>query len=363
LRNNIKRFNLVLLFLSFIANDVVSETVTDTTTAELQPCWLENPVTDKHSGQIGIARDLYTGGELPIVKSRKKALQALATQLNIELPSPELTKDTKSINLGPHTIYFTNEYSKEGYVYSYAQLDNKEPLSEQCEVNACALENCSPEWLCQPSTLSEAGVLGVSYIATSPSVQQNKAIENAALTAQYMYGVNINANQHLFISADKTNQFSILNTSQQITAINPLQTSYLVTNSCSVNSSLFVRLKLNITNLEPANTFSASNEWISNPKYKGYDGAVGSVEKRVASGLISDQITLAIKRALVTLALEKESNIKEELLNIEFEKGGTIYVSSTDQNTQVDLKARVAGIHYLPNSDELFKVLVWVIRI
>lgn len=350
---------MLLLLVVYTGTDY-SSAVSSTT--DLQPCWVDNPVTEHYAGQVGIARDIYTGNERPIVISRSRALRRLSDQLSIPVES-DIDEHTLSVKLGSHTAYFTNDYTKDGYVYSFAQLDNSSPISKQCTVAHCLLESCSPSWLCQPGTEDEAAVLGVSYLASTPNMQQQKAIENAALIAQYMYGVNVKAQQNLFTSADRSNQFSILETNQNLTALETNQASYGVTNSCTVNSSLFIRLKLNTPTGSLAPVPAGDLSWISNPKYNGYDGAVGSVEKRVASGLISDQIKLAVKRAAVQLALEKNAHVKEELLDIQLDKNGTLFVSSIDQNTDVNIKIRVAAIHYLPNSDNLFKVLVWVVRI
>lgn len=355
MRHAINRFSLALL--AAIYSGFLPAATTD-----LQPCWMDNPITDQYSGQIGIARNIYTGGERPIVKSRTRALQQLAERLSVPIETV-IDEDTQAIALGSHTAFFTNDYKKDGYIYSFAQLDSNTPISNQCDITQCSLESCTPAWLCQPSAQNEPAVVGVSYLASTPNMQQYKAIENASLIAQYMYGVNVSAQQHLFTSADKSNQFSILKTDQQLTALRPNQITYSITNSCTINSSLFVRLKLN-TKDYPLDLTPADNlNWITNPKYKGYDGAVGSVEKRVASGLISDQIKLAVKRAAVQLALEKNAHVKEELLDIQLDKNGSLFVSSIDQSTNVNMNIRLAAIHYLPNSDELFKVLVWVIRI
>jgi len=73
---------------------------------------------------------------------------------------------------------------------------------------------------------------------------------------------------------------------------------------------------------------------------------VGSVERLVASGLVSDQIKLAIERAAVQLAFEKHTNVSEDLLQVTFGKGGIIHVSQIAENTQVELKARVMQNHF-----------------
>jgi hypothetical protein len=102
---------------------------------------------------------------------------------------------------------------------------------------------------------------------------------------------------------------------------------------------------------------------MTNPKYKGFDGAVGSAEKMVASGLFSDQIKLAIKRAIVQLALEKESNISEDLLNIDYESGGSIYVSSINNHARVDMKVKVLSLHITANESGVTQVYAWVGRL
>jgi len=73
-------------------------------------------------------------------------------------------------------------------------------------------------------------------------------------------------------------------------------------------------------------------------------------------------LKLAIKRAIVQLALEKESHLKEELINIDYSSGGSLLISSIDENVKITIKAKVLGLHIASDNDDQLKIFVWVSR-
>jgi len=90
---------------------------------------------------------------------------------------------------------------------------------------------------------------------------------------------------------------------------------------------------------------------------------VGAVQRPVASGLISDQIKLAIKRAAIQLAFEKESTVSEELIVIQYDSGNALLVSNIKEDTNVKLKAKVLSIHFKEGKGDRLEVFAWLARI
>lgn len=286
----------------------------------------------------------------------------LITHTAYSLNSPtSRSKHTKSINSGEHTIYLSDEYYSNGFVYSYAVLDQQNFNKTYCAASKCQLSQCSPSWLCRPGANNETAVLGVSYFTSHPSRQQDVAIENALVFANYLYGVNVTATKNLYTVSTNSETKSFLTMQDSIRNNNQSPIRHLLINQCKSNSTQFTRVA--IYDVMETSTVVDNNDlgWLKNPKYQGYDGAVGSSEKIVASGLFSDQIKLAVKRAVVQLALEKESNLTEELLNISYRSGGSLMVSSINENVQIDLRAKILNLHITADINNKIKVYAWVV--
>lgn len=333
-----------------------------TVEADTLPCWFENPVSEGRTGQIGLARNLYIGGKKPLVKSRERAYQKLATYLGISAKLPEMDVETQSVKLGSHTVYFTNDLELDGYVYSYAQLDNNNAISTQCPRSACSLSQCSPAWLCTASTDKELAQLGVSYLTSDPGKQYDRATDNALKLAQYQFGSHVEAQKRLVSLSGGSAQYNALRQSNSVEQLGFQNIEHIATQSCKKNNTLFTRIAF--PGLSPlANTLAPNDKsWMTNPKYKGFEGAVGSVEKKVSSGLFSDQVNLAIKRAIVALALEQHSELSEEQLLIQYQSGGDLWVSTIKENTNLVLKASVLSFHVVEGSDDSVAVHVWVAK-
>jgi len=371
--NPFKLFS-ILLFVTFSL--VSCKTVSSKTTAsESQnghntllnpiPCWFETPSSDSRIGIIGAANGIFDGLKKPYIKSRKNAYLAFSNYLNIP-PSKQadIVEETTSIALGNHTIYFLDEYFDNGVIYSYAQLDSKQFDKKACETSACNISQCSPTWLCELNTSSKVNVLGVSYLTYLPSKQQNVAIRNALLTAKYLYGVDVDAATSFYTAKSNNQQINILKERSSVEASSDKKDlSFLVTKQCLSEGVLFAQVKFSIDNKLEHKFKNNDLKWLTEPKHNGIDGAVGSTDKRVISGLFSGQIKLAIKRAIVQLALEQESNIKEEFLTIEYESGGSLIIRSIDESVQINLKAKVIGLHVTADEYNELKVFAWVSKI
>jgi len=329
------------------------------------PCWFEAPSNETRIGLIGAANGIFDGLKKPFIKSRKNAYLAFSNYLSIQ-PSEnvDISENTKSVKLGNHTIYFLDEYYSDGVIYSYAQLDNAQFDKKRCKASDCIIAKCSPKWLCDLNSSQKINVLGVSYLTYLPSKQQNVAIRNALLTAKYLYGVDVDAATKFYTAKSNNQQINILNARSSIEASsNSKIPSFLVTNQCKSEGMLFTKVKFNIENKLTPKFKNNDLKWLTSPKHNGIDGAVGSTEKRVVSGLFSGQIKLAIKRAIVQLALEQESNIKEEFLTIEYESGGSLIIRSIDESVQINIKAKVIGLHVTADEYNELKVFAWVSKI
>jgi len=364
---------LILPALYFIEGCASPAPADHTLTDQEQACWIEHPINNDVVGQIGIARDIYIGGETPKTKSRKRALASLADYLaadiNIDTVLNSIDNNTTSVQLNGQTVHFIADISMDGYIHSFATLSDAARIPslkqspKQCKALACDISACNPKWLCTPSGNGERAVLGVSYLATSPVEQHYKSIKNALLQAEYMYGVNIIAHKDLSQTNSDYFRYNILRQDGHIDTGKKESLSYAVTDRCFSKSTLFSRVALYGETNHLKATSITDNQWLSDPKYLGYDGAIGAVQRPVASGLISDQIKLAIKRAAIQLAFEKESAVSEELVVIEYKSGNYLFLSYINEDTDVHLKARVLSIHFKEGKGDRLEVFAWLARI
>lgn len=356
---------LALVSLAFISACVppVKPNTPDADVSQL-PCWLEQPVSDSRVGQIGIARSISAdGSKNPEVRSRLTAVENLVPYLGYpDTTGLEISADQDSVSLAGQQIEFAKDYSQDGYVYSYAQLSGKSASNESCPMRSCDLSNCEPKWLCNPHGEKEAGLLGISYRTSSPESQYRKAVDNALLQAEYILGIKVDATQRLKTVANSREHLSILRTQSNVSS-GSNQHRYLITDSCRNHGTLYLRMSMPDFTAQNFSSKEQSEQWMKNPKYKGYDGAVGSVERPMASGFFSDQLDLAIKRAAVQLAFEKNTHLKEDLLNVQHSDGGTFYISTIDQSTNVAMKVRVLGLHFKPTDTDKVKVYTWIARV
>lgn len=333
--------------------------------AEYQACWLEQPVNNDRFGQIGIARNIDVGATHPIVKSRQKALTGLADYLGahqqLSQTLSQIERSTKTLMLNGRSIYFAEEEILDGYVYSYAQLDEM-PTSQRCPVNTCRIAHCQPSWLCHPAKQQQAATLGVSYRASSPSKQHREAIENGLFQAGLLYGVKVTANNQYRATVGDSFSYSVYIQDSTLDLNNNQPMSYAVTDLCHEGGMLYSRVQLFGELPSEGHASTDSEEWLLDPKFQGVDGAVGAAQKPVASGLMSDQIKLAIKRAAVQLALEQRSDISEQMTAVSYEGGASIIVRTTNESTQLELQARVLALAFKQQNTDQLEVYAWVAR-
>jgi len=323
-------------------------------------CWLESPVNNSSFGQIGLARNIDIGGTPPVVKSRMRAIESLADYLDAELSDRhELRSDTLTTQLKGKTIYLGEDSVIDGYVYSYATIDA--PYTpRQCQPQKCNISKCEPSWLCSPSSDEQVATLGVSYHASTPVEQHKKSIENALMQAELLYGVDVKAENKYRAKNSESFSYSVYLASGNLDYGDKEKITYAVTDRCFDKGNLYSRVQLygDVPALET--TQIDSKHWLLDPKYGGYDGAVGISQRSTASGLFSDQIKLAIKRAAVQLAFEKESLVSEETTAVQYESGNSILITSTHESTDVRLKAKVLAFAFHHTEGDQLEVYAWV---
>lgn len=330
-------------------------------TPALQPCWIDKPVAENYAGQIGVAQGINSIGRESPLKSRQKALQAASRALGYHGELPQLDADQDSTSVGGDTIVFTDYISHSGLSYSLASWRGKPENTTQCQVAICELARCNPAWLCQASSASGNASLGLSYRTALPSAQYQRAVDNGLLQARMIHGSSVSS--ELVLSTSANDQFSqqIMYSDSSTRHLSERGFSnYAVTDSCMLDDTLALRVEL--LDIAPNSRVIESSEWIRQPKLNGRDGAVGTVERPTVSGLFSDQLKLAVERALVQLARENQVDISEESLYIQSE-GGTLVLTTTRQSSQAILRAQVLAFHFQAINNRHLMVYAWVERL
>jgi len=327
---------------------------------ENYPCWMNTLASGQYIGQIGVARNIGFGSFKPAELAKARAVGGLCDYLGKSCDDSVIKTALENETLDERSLYFA-EHVYKGYVYGYAsfsKINNK-----TCSPSRCSIAKCDPSWLCSPTENNQNGLLGVSYRATSLSAQMGKAIENALFQAEFLYGVTVAAQNNLTQSSFGTQNYFVNYQQSDIDLGTQEQLSYYVKHQCRFRSTLYRHVVL-ADNLPTRHSLNAGDtSWIQQPKYLGIDGAVGVVERPAASGLVSDQIKIAIKQAATELAFEKFSHISAESIIVTFGQGGVIEVSSTEQSTLSELKAQLVAIHFEQGSGSFLKVYTWIAMI
>ena len=329
------------------------------------PYWFNSPSQGNNIGVIGIARDLDVGNGNPVQFSRYRALLGTQKYLNkpLAIERQDIDINENSYNISNNIITFSNEFRMGGYVYSYAAI-NHQASEQQGAIAQCDFSKCNPAWLCDPGAdkigkNANASLLGTSYRSVTLPAQYKAAINNALQQLEPIYGLSVNSHDLLYNNNSSVGNVRILlsNSNLKINKeVDNIKLRYLVENSCRQGEQLFLRV--NFPDL-PALSDIPAKKWLNEPSSGGYKGAIGSVQGRVASGLLSDKIKLAIKRGLIELAKAKNTRVNEELLTIRHTEN--IYqVSFINQNTDITLYAKVNGIYFNegPKGTEVYAWLV-----
>lgn len=344
---------LVFLTSMVSANDVNSA-------SDLLPCWFEMPVSDDSIGQIGLARNISSGSFSPSKLSASRAVASLCGYWGKVCDSEQISHALETETLFGQPIYFAY-FESSGYLYTYVALS---PSSEkQCPLSSCDIERCDPQWLCSATTVNENSVLGVSYRAATKVDQFSLAVSNALQQAEYMYGVKVEASKSLRYGQASGQTFLLKFEHSDVEFGGKETLPYVVGRQCQSGSTLFRRVQLLGLSVDRPLLPPGDLSWLENPKYLGLDGAVGIVENPLATGLLSDQIDLAVKRAAVELAFEKSSKTRDKSVTVVSHDGGIIQISRTDMSAVSSLQAKVMQFHFAKGSGSFLKVYVWLVLI
>ena len=324
------------------------------------PCWFNQPAQGEQIGALGVARGLNVGSGHPVQFSRHRALSSIASYLgDDEAPARrDIDINQQAFELSGQSIEFSNEFRHQGYVYSFAGLNHTN--NQQCTITQCDFKTCRPAWLCEPGMNKQASLLGTSYRSTSLPAQYTAAIKNALQQLEPIYGLSVSAHDRFYTSHSSMGSMRILLSDENIElekSSSELSLRYLVSQSCLQGEQLFLRV--NFPDL-PSLSSVPAQKWLQEPNAGNHTGAIGSVNGRVASSLLSDKVKLAIKRGLIALAKAKNSTISEELVTIE-RKNSLYQVSTITQDTAVSLHARVNGIHFT-NGPTGIDVYAWLVE-
>jgi hypothetical protein len=256
---------------------------------------------------------------------------------------------------------FTDYIDDRGMSYSIASWRGKPDNSRLCPANSCDIENCNPGWLCKASSAGSNATLGVSYRTAIPAAQYQTALDNGLLQAKLIHGSRVSSELELRTSAnDQLSQQIMYSSSRSKLLSNKGFEHYAVTDSCIFDETLALRVELLDIKADKLTVESA--DWLQQPKLNGREGAVGSVERPMASGLFSDQLKLAVKRALVQLAREIQIDVSEESLYIQSDSG-ILTLSTTKETSHAVLKAQVLAFHFETVNNHQLTVHAWVERV
>jgi len=321
-----------------------------------KPCWIESPVSQAGVGQIGLAHPISMGSRSPAQISQLRALAALCASEGIPCDHETLDQALDAKKLGGQRVYFAN-YKDRDRVYGYAGFVRAS--STACAPSRCDISACDPAWLCTPSTKNQTGLLGVSYRATSAQAQYDAAVRNALRQAEYLYGVDVAARKQLKTVAGGIGHYSLFYSQGEVDTGERERLAYHMAHQCQSQSTLFTHIVIDKAFDNIADIPADDPSWIQNPKYKGIDGAVGVVEKLTASGLMSEQIKLAIKRAAIQLAFEKYSVVSAHA-DVRFGNQGQVFISIVKEKTDIELKAQLIKIHFEQTPGKSIKVFAWL---
>ncbi|GAA3947505.1 hypothetical protein [Allohahella marinimesophila] len=311
-------------------------------------------------GQIGIARNIHAGGTTPKALSEMRAISGLCNTLALACDDMLLKKALEEKQLAGRRLFFDTHISH-GQVYAYAAFS---PIDDNsCSAPACRIETCDPAWLCHGAVDNKPALLGISYRSMSAYRQTLNAMENALLQAEYMFGVDVDASTELHQGRIGQQNYLIYHQQGDVDTGAREVVPFHVAHQCEASDTLYQQIVLDLPLASEISLASDDLGWVRNPKHLGMDGAVGIIDKRAASGLVSDQIKLAIKQAAIQLAFEKSTDVSEDNLIVTSDNAGLIQITQISQQTTSTLKARVMRIRFDRPEGAALRVMAWLVII
>ena len=327
------------------------------------PCWAFRPVHGDTVGAVGWARADYRPDQQAAQRARFRAAYQLATYAGAGkegiFRAAGLQDRNATTGFGRSSIGFPYQFRTEARIYVYGVLDPRtaEPPPKACQ-RVCQPAECQPPWLCQPMGQDQAGFLGVSAGARTLHRQYRLAVSNAQALMKLIYGVEVKAisayeqKQKNGESSRRSQQESDLDfRSGQVK-----NTRVIPAARCRSGQHAFVHVLA--PDLDPL-PGSQKQDWFSNPHLGEKTGGIGSSVVPV-SGRISEQITIAIRKALVALAMAKDVHVTGET-KVARDKDGRFMLQRVAQSTEALVKGKVAGLRFLGEGIER-RVRVWVVE-
>lgn len=319
------------------------------------PCWVHNPIREDVVGGVGIVRADTQTPEETLKWGKRKAARMLAPYCGakdeaVKKVARQGFEKGKRAKFGKCQLGYADRVRKGPYLYVYAVTGEspKETWLQKSDGDiSCSPSTCQPEWICQPMGKKYAGFLGVSEPASSKSRQYRLAMSNALEQRAIIYGVTVDAEYFIAkgASGSRTQRLAFQDKNElflpQKKHRHHRGSRPVVSESCFRGGKLYVRV-LDFS-LPPLKNI-APEMWKSEPNRGNRTGAVSSAGP-TASGRLSDQFRLAMKRGLVQLAKAKKIKVK-----------GTTYVRRTrsrhfvlniqHQSTHTTVVGEVAGLSF-----------------
>lgn len=329
--------------------------------SEFVPCWFNQPFSNGYLGFIGVSSAYGSMPNVPLKKSRKKALEKMASYYGWDLSAEDvlnLTNQTKQLSNG-FTVIFSNVFKNNGSSYSYASILNEvnpalqsKKIDKTCPIQKCEFAICQPKWLCE----SDSGaVFGISNMTVTPFQQYDKTRENAQQLMSYLEESFVDENVYRVQFTGKSSNFNFMRNQASVEALAVNQSKLLNTHQCRTNNFIFARYAHDNKKITKLKSFA---KWIVDP-HTNRQGAVGSFDGYAADGKFSTAVKSAIKDALIQLAKVKEVSIGNEY--ILSENNGYYSMSRTTEKTSINVSGQLMDIKIVEQNGKLI-IYTWLLE-
>jgi hypothetical protein len=328
------------------------------------PCWAYKPVHGKVVGAVGWARADTVAEEQAAQRARFRAAYQLAAYAGADksalFRAAALTGSDTTTAFGDHRLGFPARHRGEARLYVYAVLDPGETrrIATDCR-RQCQPAACEPQWLCRPMGSERAGFLGVSAGARTPYRQYRSAAANGEALLRLIYGVEVAA-VSVYEQREAGGREQRRSAERAELAAGQRQgqgsARTLVAARCRHGQHEFVHLLA--PDLKPL-PGATREDWLSDPTLDGRPGAVGSARVPV-TGRISEQIELAIRKALIALAKAKNVTITGTT-TVAQDRGGRFVLQRVAEATEALVHGQVVGLQFRGAGIER-QVIVWLVE-
>jgi hypothetical protein len=324
------------------------------------PCWLFQPSTDHLIGHIGMSRAIGFTADQPRQLARERALAGLVNYLGLEIPAAELTAQSRSTagewEIGGHRLRLAEPYEKAGYLFQYAyHAPSGEAPATRCKPPRQAdPPRCEPAWVCNPVQPGAVGVVGISHRAATLPRQFSLAQENALQLLRYSFGVRVHGSERYFSAGHHLGSVRLRAQDMQVEASSPPPQDVRL----YVREVRFWGDSLLLWMVSPDLPYHPTPDgagWVTGPPEELGPSAVG-VAGRTVSNLVSDQVELAVQRAIAELA--KAVDVAVEAHDLSARSRQSRYrMNAVSSEVDVSLHARVLAM-YLDDAGKVFVLVV-----